>query len=120
MKYSVCKSYVTSQFVGFVDGWEYCLADGTTWRIIEPVYLIRKKKNPSASVYRDEDRHFLRVRGMPYPVEVEPVELPRCTLETPLGLRDTEGPQQGLERPASSTTERDGNIFLSPPPVSMP
>ncbi|QEG00148.1 hypothetical protein Mal15_42170 [Stieleria maiorica] len=94
MNYSVCKSYVRGRFDGFVDGWEYCLADGSVWRIIEPIYLIRKKTTPSASVYRIDDQYYLRVRGMPHAVEVEPVCLPRCTLEKPIGPREYDGPRQ--------------------------
>lgn len=91
----VCKSYVVGQFIGYIGNEEYCLADGSTWKITTPIHLVRKKKDPPATVYRDEDQHFLRVKGMPHEVEVEPVYLPRFMLETPIGRRNNpELPEQ--------------------------
>ena len=37
------------------------------------------------TVYRDEDRYFMAVKGMGCDVEVEPVRLPKVMLETPAG-----------------------------------
>ena len=83
MIYGVCESYIPGMFYGLQTEEDCCLADGSVWRVISPVYLVRKRKDPRATVYREGKRHFLKVRGMPEEVEVEPVWLNEFTLEIP-------------------------------------
>ncbi|QEF97904.1 hypothetical protein Mal15_19500 [Stieleria maiorica] len=82
--YVVSMSHVEGQFNGYIGGKDYRLGDGSVWRIITPIYAIRKKLCPQATVIRWSHRHFMFVRGMERDVEVEAVCLPRCILETPL------------------------------------
>ncbi len=85
------KSYVVGQFLGYIGEEEYCLGDGSTWRIITPIYQVRRKQRPRVTVYRDENRYFMSVKGMGSDVEVEPVYLPKVMLETPAGRRSGPG-----------------------------
>lgn len=80
----VCKSNVVGQFIGYLGEEEYWLSDGSIWRIITPIYKIRGKRSPRATVFRKANRYFLSVKGMGGDVEVEAVHLPRFMLETPL------------------------------------
>lgn len=90
MNFLVAKSYIPGRFYGYSCGEECLLADGSTWRIIQDVWVQRKvRKDVRASVFRQGERHFLMVKGMPYEVEVEPVDLPRFVLETPTEFRSS-------------------------------
>lgn len=97
--YVVCKSYVVGQFIGYIGEEEYCLGDGSIWRITTPIYRIRRKQCPRATVFRKNARYFFAVKGMGEDVEVEAVHLPRFMLETPPRRPENQELQEQLNIP---------------------
>lgn len=97
MRYVVCKSYILGHFDGYQYGDEHHLDDGSAWRVTSAIYLRRRKNGPSACVFRDGQRYYMQVKGMPHDVEVEPIHLPRFMLETPIGYRSNGELESQLE-----------------------
>ncbi|QDV87363.1 hypothetical protein [Planctomycetes bacterium TBK1r] len=97
--YVVSKSHIVGQFYGYISGEDYCLSDGTIWQITTPIYRIRKKQSPRATVFRKGEQYYMSVRGMGHEVEVEAVYLPPCVLETPIGHFENHELQEQLSIP---------------------